>query len=109
MPMSPRRYQPPKSATGGPYIGASAIGRSAANAIVEKTDAVPAAISDLTKRILYSSSWHREANITSHRKLTRGRSHQMFKRRLTLIFKVDIFLTALTCRHFEAWRTCLNC
>src|ERR1700759_4409507 len=52
MPMSPRRYQPPKSAAGGgAYIGGAAIGRSAANAAVERVTA-PAAIRNLTLRIL---------------------------------------------------------
>src|ERR1700754_4853839 len=51
MPMSPRRYQPPKSAGGGgAYIGGAAIGRSAANAAVERVTA-PAAIRNLTLRI----------------------------------------------------------
>src|ERR1700760_1222422 len=51
MPMSPRRYQPPKSAGGGgAYIGGAAIGRSAANAAVDRVTA-PAAIRNLTLRI----------------------------------------------------------
>ena len=54
MPMSPRRYQPPKSAggAGGAYMGGgAAIGMSAANAIDEISDAAPAARRDLTLRI----------------------------------------------------------
>src|ERR1700760_1147753 len=52
MPISPRRYQPPKSVAGGgaAYIGGAAIGRSAANAAVERVTA-PAAIRNLTLRI----------------------------------------------------------
>src|ERR1700760_1530509 len=51
-PISPRRYQPPKSAGGGgAYIGGGAIGRSAAKAIVENRVAAPAAMKDLTLRI----------------------------------------------------------
>src|ERR1700750_2180809 len=51
MPMSPRRYQPPKSAAGGgAYIGGAAIGRSAAKAALDRGTA-PAAIRNLTLRI----------------------------------------------------------
>src|SRR6201994_3081801 len=51
MPMSPRRYQPPKSAGGGgAYIGGAAIGRSAAKAALDRVTA-PAAIRNLTLRI----------------------------------------------------------
>src|SRR4051812_14425269 len=63
-------------------------GMSAANAAVDNTDAAPAAIRDLTLRIgfvLLSG----EADEASHQKLTSRRCHQILKRRLTLIFKVD--------------------
>src|SRR3954462_9156637 len=61
---------------------------SAANAPDESRDAAPAAIRILTLRIgfvLLSG----EADEASHQKLTAGRCHQILKRRLTLIFKVD--------------------
>jgi hypothetical protein len=48
--MSPRRYQPPKSA-GGAYIGGAEIGMSAANAAVDNSETAPAAMNDLTLRI----------------------------------------------------------
>jgi hypothetical protein len=63
-------------------------GISAANAAVDNTDAAAAAIRDLTLRIgfvLLSG----EADEASHQKLTSGRCHQILKRHLTLIFKVD--------------------
>src|SRR3569833_4743454 len=51
-PISPRRYQPPKSAGGdGAYIGGGMMGMSAAKAMVENRVAAPAAIQDLTLRI----------------------------------------------------------
>src|SRR5215470_4256465 len=51
-PISPRRYQPPKSAGGaGAYMGGAAIGISAANAIDEIKVTAPAARKDLTLRI----------------------------------------------------------
>ena len=51
-PISPRRYQPPKSAGGGgAYIGGAAIGMSAAKAAVDISEAAPAAIKNLTLRI----------------------------------------------------------
>jgi hypothetical protein len=62
---------------------------SAANATDDNRDAAPAATRDLTLRIgfvLLSGEATAEA---SHQKLTVGRCHQMLKRRLTLIFKVD--------------------
>src|SRR5882724_2897098 len=49
MPMSPRRYQPPNSSTGGAYCGA--YGRSAASAMDDSSDAAPAAIKNFTQRI----------------------------------------------------------
>src|SRR5882762_10451466 len=64
-------------------------GMSAANAADDNRDAAPAATRDLTLRIgfvLLSGEATAEA---SHQKLTVGRCHQMLKRRLTLIFKVD--------------------
>src|ERR1700754_1308493 len=49
-PISPRRYQPPKSAGGGgAYIGGA--GRSAAKATDDNSDAAPAATRNLTLRI----------------------------------------------------------
>src|SRR5206468_6731051 len=61
---------------------------SAANAPDDNSDAAPAAIRTLTLRIgfvLLSG----EADEASHQKLTAGRCHQILKRHLTLIFKVD--------------------
>jgi hypothetical protein len=61
---------------------------SAANAVDDNRDAAPAAIRNLTLRIgfvLLSG----EADEASHQKLTSGRWHQILKRYLTLIFKVD--------------------
>src|SRR3954452_3901296 len=61
---------------------------SAAKAPDDSKDAAPAAIRILTLRIgfvLLSG----EADEASHQKLTSGRCHQILKRRLTLIFKVD--------------------
>src|SRR5258708_34230441 len=61
---------------------------SAANAPDDNRDAAPAAIMNLTLRIgfvLLSG----EADEASHQKLTSGRCHQILKRHLTLIFKVD--------------------
>src|SRR5215475_8174553 len=92
MPISPRRYQPPKSAGGGGgYIGGAAIGRSAANAPVDIKETAPAAMRDFTLRIWLSSFWPvRRNNGKPHiQKSTCGRCHQKLKRRLTLIFKVD--------------------
>src|SRR5882757_1085284 len=54
MPISPRRYQPPKSCTGGgAYIigGGDMMGMSAANAAEDNRDAAPAATRNLTLRI----------------------------------------------------------
>jgi hypothetical protein len=62
---------------------------SAANAADDNRDAAAAAIRNLTLRIgfvLLSG----EANEASRQKLTSGRWHQILKRHLTLIFKVDI-------------------
>src|SRR3954451_6151056 len=62
---------------------------SAANATDDNRDAAPAARRVLTLRmgfVLLSGEATAEA---SHQKLTVGRCHQMLKRRLTLIFKVD--------------------
>jgi hypothetical protein len=61
---------------------------SAAKAPDDNRDAAPAAIRILTLRIgfvLFSG----EADEASHQKLTSGRCHQILKRHLTLIFKVD--------------------
>src|SRR6195952_2100857 len=61
---------------------------SAANAADDNRDAAPAAIINLTLRIgfvLLSG----EADEASHQKLTSRRCHQILKRHLTLIFKVD--------------------
>jgi hypothetical protein len=64
-------------------------GMSAANATDDNRDAAPAATRNLTLRmgfVLLSGEATAEA---SHQKLTAGRCHQILKRRLTLIFKVD--------------------
>src|ERR1700733_8738274 len=61
---------------------------SAAKAADDNRDAAPAAIINLTLRIgfvLLSG----EADEASHQKLTSGQCHQILKRHLTLIFKVD--------------------
>jgi hypothetical protein len=61
---------------------------SAASAADDNRDAAAAAIRNLTLRIgfvLLSG----EAAEASHQKLTSGRCHQILKRHLTLIFKVD--------------------
>src|SRR3954469_19223319 len=61
---------------------------SAANAPDDSRVAAPAAIRNLTLRIgfvLLSG----EADEASHQKPTSGRCHQILKRHLTLIFKVD--------------------
>src|ERR1051325_7172736 len=61
---------------------------SAAKAPDDSRDAAPAASRNLTLRIgfvLLSG----EADEASHQKLTAGRCHQILKRHLTLIFKVD--------------------
>src|SRR3954469_6872545 len=61
---------------------------SAANAPDDSRVAAPAAIRNLTLRIgfvLLSG----EADEASHQNLTAGRCHQILKRHLTLIFKVD--------------------
>src|SRR4051812_16825969 len=61
---------------------------SAANAPDDNRDAAPAAMRNLTLRIgfvLLSG----EADEASHQKPTAGRCHQILKRHLTLIFKVD--------------------
>src|SRR5215472_19101426 len=95
MPMSPRRYQPPKSAGGGgAYMGGAAIGRSAANAAVDNNVAAPAAIINLTLRIGIVLLAGEATTDASHRKSTCGRCQQKLKQHLTLIFKVDIFSPA---------------
>ena len=59
MPMSPRRYQPPKSqhgCGGGAYMaggGGMMEGMSAASAAVDINDAAPAAMINLTLRIVF--------------------------------------------------------
>jgi hypothetical protein len=72
--------------------GGAAIGISAANAIDEIRDAAPAARRVLTLRIGFVLMAG-EANLRrpTFWKLTGGRCQQMFKRHLTLIFKVDFF------------------
>src|SRR5262245_21913870 len=50
-PMSPRRYQPPKSSTTGAAYGGGAMGMSAANAACDNKVAAPAAMKDLTLRM----------------------------------------------------------
>jgi hypothetical protein len=60
---------------------------SAAEAIDDNSDAAPAAMKNLTLRIGFVLLAVRQT--APHRKLTPGRWHQMLKRRLTLIFKVD--------------------
>jgi hypothetical protein len=95
--MSPRRYQPPKSpggaaSAGGAYIGGgTAIDDiSAANAVDEIRVAAPATRRDLTLRIGFVLlAGEAKCGRLTFWKLTGGRSHQMFKRHLTLIFKVD--------------------
>jgi hypothetical protein len=72
--------------------GGAAIGISAANAIDEISDAAPAARRDLTLRIGFVlMAGEAKCRCLTFWKLTAGRSHQMFKRHLTLIFKVDFF------------------
>src|SRR5258708_2075769 len=74
MPMSPRRYQPPKSCTGaGAYIGGGGMmAMSAAKAADDNRDAAPAAMRNLTLRIGFVLLAG-EANKASHRK-THGRT-----------------------------------
>src|SRR4051812_23677996 len=75
---------------------------SAANAPDESRDAAPAAIRTLTLRIgfvLLSG----EADEASHQKLTAGRCHQILKRHLTLIFKVDNLRRFFSPGH-QSWR-----
>jgi hypothetical protein len=80
---------------------------SAADAADDNNDAAPAAIRNLTLRIgfvLLSG----EADEASHQKLTSGRWHQILKRHLTLIFKVDNLRRFFSGRAFfprEKWRT----
>jgi len=72
--------------------GGAAIGISAANAIDEISDAAPAARRDLTLRIGFVlMAGEAEYKCLTFWKLTAGRSHQILKRHLTLIFKVDFF------------------
>jgi hypothetical protein len=67
-------------------------GMSAANAADDNRDAAPAATRHLTLRIgfVLLSGEADNGGLTS--KLTLGRCHQILKRRLTLIFKVDNLL-----------------
>src|ERR1700740_3820814 len=90
-PMSPRRYQPPKSqhgCGGGAYMagGGGIMGMSAANAAVGNSDAAPTAINNLTLRIgfVLLASEAGKDGLTSE--LTAGRCPQKLKRHLTLIF-----------------------
>src|SRR3954471_15864466 len=87
---------------GGYYAGGGdAMAMSAANAPDDNRDAAPAAISNLTLRIgfvLLSG----EADEASHQKLTSGRCHQILKRHLTLIFKVDNLRRFFRARGFRA-------
>src|SRR5215212_5741006 len=70
-PISPRKYQPPKSSTGGACIGGAAIeGISAANAIEHSSDAAAAATTHLTLRMGFRPFGH-EAELTSK---THGRT-----------------------------------
>src|SRR5580692_9609617 len=97
-PISPRRYHPPNSSTGGGAycIGGGAMAMSAANAADDNKDAAPAATRYLTLRIGFVLlSGEADSGAPHIQKLTDGRWHQMFKRHLTLIFKVDILLRAL--------------
>jgi hypothetical protein len=65
---------------------------SAANAIDEISDAAPAARRDLTLRIGFVlMAGEAKYERLTFWKLTGGRCQQMFKRHLTLIFKVDFF------------------
>src|SRR3982074_2685370 len=80
--------------------------RWAANAGDDNRDAAAAAIRNLTLRIgfvLLSG----EADEASHQKLTSGRWHQILKRYLTLIFKVDNLQSFFARADFprEKWRT----
>src|SRR5712672_4535415 len=79
---------------------------SAANATDDNKDAAPAAIRNLTLRlgfVLLSG----EADEASHQKLTSGRCHQILKRHLTLIFKVDNLRRFFARADFspERWRS----
>jgi hypothetical protein len=66
------------------------IGMSAANAAVDNIEAAPAAIRNLTLRILAFVLLPREATADASQSKTEVRgSHQMLKCRLTLIIKVD--------------------
>jgi hypothetical protein len=70
--------------------GGAAIGMSAANAIDEIRVAAPAARRDLTLRIGFVlMAGEAQCSRLTFWKLTGGRWQQMFKRHLTLIFKVD--------------------
>jgi hypothetical protein len=64
-------------------------GMSAANATDDSRDAAPAAARDLTLRIDFVLLSGEAAAEAPRQKPTGGRSQQIFKRRLTLIFKVD--------------------
>jgi hypothetical protein len=64
---------------------------SAAYATVDNKDTAPAAINDLTLRIGFVLLPGEAPSKAPHPKPTAGRSHQMFKRHLTLIIKVDFF------------------
>ena len=74
-PMSPRRYQPPKSSTtAGAYAGGGAIAMSAANAACDNKVAAPAAMKDLTLRMGFVLlSGEADCNEASLQKLTDGR------------------------------------
>jgi hypothetical protein len=67
---------------------------SAASAIDDNKDAAPATTKIFTLRIGFVPLAGEADGPTS--KLTAGRWHQMFKRRLTLIFKVDFSPTKLS-------------
>jgi hypothetical protein len=66
------------------------MGMSAANAIDDDSDAAPAATKNLTLRIGFVLLTGEADSGGPHiEKLTAGRCHQMLKRHLTLIIKVD--------------------
>ena len=73
---------------------------SAANAVDDSKAAAPAATRNLTLRIGFVLlSGEADNGGLTFQKLTAGRCHQMFKRHLTLILKVDNPLRAKACRH----------
>jgi hypothetical protein len=86
---------------------------SAANAIEDNKDAAPATTKIFTLRIGFVLLAGEADGPTS--KLTPGRCHQMFKRRLTLILKVDFSRTRLlrkiplTQKRWQAPQSLMKC